>query len=240
MFNSSDYSFGQLNNSVESFDKAKSSSDEALSLIDSLKGSSLLNSVVDGMKNISSFSAKRSNYNGGDLMSSSSNPNTSALSNTNAISVTNPMLYNKTTSFKRFNPVDNNTKGGVDQRQSLVVLPYPMTIPSKDYIPLYSSLPSKILNGNILTKLPCNTTKPTLQIVGSSADNNMFPINLDLIPNLSRPGSMCMYQSIIPDNLSNLLYSHTLTSLYLYNSLDFPIEVPTTTSIFIGIQKLTE
>jgi hypothetical protein len=50
---------------------------------------------------------------------------------------------------------------------------------------------------------------------------------------------MCMYQSIIPDDLSNLLYSHTLTNIYLYNPLDFPIDVPTTTSIFIGIHKLS-
>ncbi len=51
-----------------------------------------------------------------------------------------------------------------------------MSIQSKDYIPLYSSMPSKISNGTILTKLPCDkNNKPILQIVGSSADNNIFP-----------------------------------------------------------------
>jgi hypothetical protein len=35
------------------------------------------------------------------------------------------------------------------------------------------------------------------------------------------------------------LYSHTLINIYLYNSLDIPVEVPTTTSVFIGIHKLT-
>ncbi len=115
-----------------------------------------------------------------------------------------------------------------------------MSVQSKDYIPLYSSMPSKISNGTILTKLPCdNNNKPILQIVGSSADNNIFPIHLNLIPNLSRSGSMCMYKSIFPDDLSNSLYSRTLTNLYLYNTLDIPMEVPTTTSIFIGIDKLS-
>jgi hypothetical protein len=79
-----------------------------------------------------------------------------------------------------------------------------------------------------------------LQIVGTSSDNNLFPIQLNLMSNFSGTESMCMYQSIIPDDLSNRLYSHTLTNIYLYNPLDFPLEVPTTTSIFIGIHKLIE
>ena len=45
--------FGQMEQASNNFDKAKSSSDEAISLIDSLKGSSLLDSVVEGMQNFS-------------------------------------------------------------------------------------------------------------------------------------------------------------------------------------------
>jgi len=220
--------------SENNYDKAKSSSDEVLSLIDSLKGSSLINSVVGGMENFSLSGINPSNNTDAGIgLFNNSDPIIDIDQN-----VTQSDLNNKTILMLNSNatPIKNN----MESAQSMLVLPYPMSIQSKDYVPLFSSMPLKISNGTILTKLPCdNNNKPILQIVGSSADNNFFLINLNLISNLSSTGSMCMYQSLIPDDLSNLLYSHTLTNIYLYNSLDIQFEVPTTTSIFIGIQKLT-
>ena len=58
--------FGQMEQTSNNFDKAKSSSDEAISLIDSLKGSSLLDSVVEGMQNFSFPIANQSNNNDND------------------------------------------------------------------------------------------------------------------------------------------------------------------------------
>jgi hypothetical protein len=247
---------------------AKSSSDEALSLIDSLKGSSLVNSVTGGIENFSLSSTNQSNnndVNNGLLDNSSSsrygyliggidqNSSKADLQNkTIPLPILEPSSQNKTIPLPILEPSSQNKtipmmkvgdtpmKSNTENVQSLLVLPYPMSIQSKDYVPLYSSMPMKISNGTILAKLPCDANnKPVLYIVGSSADNSVFPINLNLISNLSKPGSMCMYNSIVPDNLSNLLYSHTLINIYLYNSLDIPVEVPTTTSIFIGIHKLT-
>jgi len=57
---------GQLEQTSNNFDKAKSSSDEAISLIDSLKGSSLLDSVVEGMQNFSFPIANQSDNNVSD------------------------------------------------------------------------------------------------------------------------------------------------------------------------------
>jgi hypothetical protein len=152
--------------------------------------------------------------------------------------VTNNGVNNVTMLTLKANNIPTNRN--FENMQSMLVLPYPMSIQSNDYVPMYSSLPLKILNGTILTKFPCDdSAKSLLQIVGSSVDNTVFPIDLNLVSNLSKPGSMCMYQSVIPDDLSSLLYSQTLTTIYLYNYLDIPIEVPTTTSIFIGIHKLT-
>jgi hypothetical protein len=233
-----DYSFGQMNGSENNLDRAKSSSDEVLSLIDSLKGSSLIDSVVGGMENFTLTGINQLNNTEGEIGVSNDsadyNPTIGIDQN-----VTNNGVNNRTTLMLKTTsdiPVNSN----LEDMQSLLVLPYPMSVQSKDYVPLYSSLPMKISNGTILTKLPCDgNTTPLLQIVGSSADSTVFPINLNLISNLSTPGSMCMYQSVIPNDLSNLLYSQTLTSIYLYNSLNIPIEVPTTTSIFIGIHKLT-
>ncbi len=242
--------FGQMEQTSNNFDKAKSSSDEAISLIDSLKGSSLLDSVVEGMQNFSFPIANQSNNNDNDEISQTLDsalnylgPNNTTLNittvspdkNNITISDNNNNLTNddNTTSY-------SNSNKNIENMQSMTILPYPMTISSKDYIPLYSSMPLKILNGNILAKLPCNSTNPLLQIVGTSADNNVFPIQMNLVSNFSKLGSMCMYQSLIPNDLSNLLYSHTITNIYLYNPLNFSLEVPTTTSIFIGIHKLTE
>ena len=263
-----DYSFGQDNESENTFDVAKSSSDEALSLMDSLKGSSLVNSVTGGIENFSLPAINQSNDNGANngLLDNSSSSrygyltggidqNSSEVDSPNKTiplpilesdspnkTIPLPILEsdspNKTIPMMKVD--DTPIKSNTENIQSLLVLPYPMSIQSKDYVPLYSSMPMKISNGTILAKLPCDdNNKPVLYIVGSSADNNVFPINLNLISNLSKPGSMCMYNSIVPDNLSNLLYSHTLINIYLYNSLDTPVEVPTTTSVFIGIHKLT-
>lgn len=241
--------FGQMEQTSNNFDKAKSSSDEAISLIDSLKGSSLLDSVVEGMQNFSFAIANQSDNNDNEIsqtLDSALNylgPNNTALN----ITTVSPDKNNITISDNNNNLTsddnitsNNNSNNNIENMQSMMILPYPMTISSKDYIPLYSSMPLKILNGNILAKLPCNSTNPLLQIVGTSADNNVFPIQMNLVSNFSKLGSMCMYQSIIPNDLSNLLYSHTITNIYLYNPLDFSLEVPTTTSIFIGIHKLTE
>lgn len=226
--------FGQLDQTSDNFDQAKSSSDEALSLIDSLKGSSLLDSVVEDMKNISYPTMNQTITNGNNGSQPLDNNTLSFLIPNNTAIV--PPSANNTVI-----PSTNATKGyNLNNVQPMIILPYPMTISSKDIIPLYSSIPFKIANGNILAKLPCNSTNSLLQIVGSSSDNNLFPIQLNIMSNFSGTGSMCMYQSIIPDDLSNRLYSHTLTNIYLYNPLDFPVEVPTTTSIFIGIHKLIE
>ncbi len=255
-FNFIGYSFGQMNDSENNLDRANSSSDEVLSLIDSLKGSSLIDSVIGGMENFTLTGINQSNNTEGGMenftltgINQSNNTDSEVmLSNDSANynptigidqNVTDNGVNNGTTLMLKTTsdiPVNSN----LEDMQSLLVLPYPMSVQSKDYVPLYSSLPMKISNGTILTKLPCDgNTTPLLQIVGSSADSTVFPINLNLISNLSTPGSMCMYQSVIPNDLSNLLYSQTLTSVYLYNSLNIPIEVPTTTSIFIGIHKLT-
>jgi hypothetical protein len=239
LFNFVDYSFSQINNTDNDVNKAKLSSDKALSIIDSLKGSSLLDSVVGGMNNFSNSGINKSNNSDvkiGLLNNSAKNSSLIVIDR----NVTMNNTHHNNTSSPSLKPDNNIIKSNGENIQSLLILPHPMSVQSKDYIPLYSSMPSKISNGTILTKLPCdNNNKPTLQIVGSSADNNIFPIHLNLIPNLSRSGSMCMYKSIFPDDLSNSLYSRTLTNLYLYNTLNIPIEVPTTTSIFIGIDKLS-
>ena len=232
--------FGQSDQTTDNFDQAKSSSDEALSLIDSLKGSSLLDSVVEDMKNISYPTLNQTINNGNNGSQPLDNNTLSFLIPNNTAIVPSPANNTVISIINATNENITTNEYDLNNAQPMMILPYPMTISSKDIIPLYSSIPFKIANGNILAKLPCNSTNSLLKIVGTSSDNNLFPIQLNLLSNFSGTGSMCMYQSIIPDDLSNRLYSHTLTNIYLYNPLDFPLDVPTTTSIFIGIHKLIE
>lgn len=237
IFNFHDVIFGQSVNSQDSFDKAKSSSDEALSIIDSLKGSSFLNSMMGEMQNFSISdlnNSKNSERDGQKLFNNDTMPNVQEKPSNNISSFkSNGRILNN------FNDT-NISETQTTTMQSVHVLPYPMTILSGDYVPLFSSSPSKILSGNILTKLPCAADKPKLQIIGTSSDGNLLPITLHILNNFSLPGSgMCMYQSLIPDDLSNVLYSKSLTSFYLQNPSNFTIEIPSTTSIFIGIHKIT-
>src|ERR671921_450731 len=186
-----DYSFGQNDESENTFDMAKLSSDEALSLIDSLKGSSLVNSVTGGIENFSLSAINQSNNN--DVNDGSLNDSSSSRygyliggidqnsSEVDSLNKTIPLPILESDSLNKTIPLvkvdDTPAKSNTENMQSLLVLPYPMSIQSKDYVPLYSSMPIKISNGTILTKLPCDvSTKPLLQIVGSSVDNIIFSI----------------------------------------------------------------
>lgn len=235
-----EFSYGQDDQSADNFDKAKSSSDEAISLIDSLKGSSLLESVVEGMN--FSFPILNQSVNNTDNNNNTSESLDSIQSsfapNQTDVNITNIYQNNKNTTLAEKELNNHNFNSSMKNMESIMIMPYPMTISSNDYIPLYSSKPSKIYEGNILTKLPCNSTKPLLQIVGSFDDNKAYPLDLDLLHNSSKSIDMCMYQSIISDNMTNL--HEYPTNLYLYNPLDTSIEIPTTTSIFIGIHKIID
>lgn len=236
IFNFVSYSFGQNNTSYNNADRAKISSDQALSIIDSLKGSSLLDSVVGGMEKFSVSGNK--NPTNTDVKVGVLND---SAKNSSLIVIDRNVTPHDTHNVSPMSINDHSISNDVKNIQSLLVLPHPMSIQSKDYIPLYSSMPLKISNGTILAKLPCDiNNKSVLQIMGSSADNNIFPIHLNLIPILSHSGNMCMYKSIFPDDLSNSLYSRSLTNIYLYNTLNMTLEVPNTTSIFIGIDTLTK
>ena len=238
IFNFVNYSFGQNNNaSYNNADRAKMSSDQALSIIDSLKGSSLLDSVVGDMKNFSTSSNKNPTVNTDVKVGLLNNSG----KNSSLIVIDRNVTPNNTHNVSQISTHNHSVLNNMENVQSLLILPHPMSIQSKDYIPIYSSMPFKISNGTILAKLPCDVNgKSVLQIIGSSADNNLFPIHLNLIPVLSHSGNMCMYKSIFPDDLSNSLYSRTLTNVYLHNALNMTLEVPNTTSIFIGIDKLSE
>ena len=142
-----DYSLSQVNDSTsDNIDKAKLSSDQAISLIDSLKGSSLLSSVTNEMGNFSLSGVNKSNTTNAKIALSNDSAKNDSL-----VVIDKNVTANKNHSKTSTIPNINNdiTKGNAETVQPLLVLPYPMSIQSKDYIPLYSSMPSKISNGTV-------------------------------------------------------------------------------------------
>jgi hypothetical protein len=78
-------------------------------------------------------------------------------------------------------------------RDSQTILLEGKTIPAKDFIHLYDSTPYMIMNGHIAMKVPCDTSsKPAVNVlIGSAPD--VKPVQPELIKELSKPGSMCLY-----------------------------------------------
>jgi hypothetical protein len=134
-------------------------------------------------------------------------------------------------------------------------------IPPKDFILVYDSIPSKIINGQISAKLPCDSnSKSSLQILVGH-----LSAKLKLIPGLSQPGYMCVYyanptstnnDTVITSNttgkyskVNNMTTSESagqrpglrtdnLTYIELFNPTDYRIVLPNTASVSISVDQI--
>src|SRR5215217_7960389 len=73
-------------------------------------------------------------------------------------------------------------------RDSVTVLLQDRSIPAGDFIHLYDSTPSHIMNGHIALKAPCgdDSTSPIQVLIGSAP--NMTAATLENVPSMSTPG----------------------------------------------------
>ena len=106
------------------------------------------------------------------------------------------------------------------------------TIPAMDYIHLYDATPYKIMNGHIATKLPCdaNSVTPLKILVGQAP--NFKSASLDLVKELSKPGSMCIYHIDIPQG------GAVTTDIAIQNPTNNPIKLPDTSTVVIGVNEI--
>ncbi len=121
-------------------------------------------------------------------------------------------------------------------RDSVTILLQDTIIPGTDFLHLYDSTPSHIVNGHIALKAPCgdNTTSPIQVLIGSAP--NMTAATLENIPALSTPGEQCLYHvDLIPSG--NVT---TITDIALSNPTEDEIEFPPTSSVVIGINEVME
>ena|SRR6476469_9554617 len=117
-------------------------------------------------------------------------------------------------------------------RDSSTVLLDGITIPAMDYIHLYDATPYKIMNGHIATKLPCDANSVTsLKILVGQAPN-FKSASLDLVKELSKPGSMCIYHIDIPQG------GAVTTDIAIQNPTNNPIKLPDTSTVVIGVNEI--
>lgn len=119
-------------------------------------------------------------------------------------------------------------------RDSVTILLQDAIIPGTDFIHLYDSTPSHIMNGHIALKVPCTAeSNSTIQVLIGSAPN-MTATTLENIPALSTPGEQCLYHvDLIPGG--NVT---TITDIALKNPTEDEIEFPPTSSVVIGINEV--
>ena len=121
-------------------------------------------------------------------------------------------------------------------RDSVTILLQDTIIPGTDFLHLYDSTPSHIVNGHIALKAPCgaDSTSPIQVLIGSAP--NMTAATLENITALSTPGEQCLYHvDLIPTG--NVT---TITDIALSNPTEDEIEFPPTSSVVIGINEVME
>jgi hypothetical protein len=127
----------------------------------------------------------------------------------------------------------NATKGNSVVRDSSTILLDGKTIPANDFIHLYDSTPYKIMNGHIASKLPCDASSvaPLKILVGQAP--NVKPASMELVKELSKPGSMCIYHVDIPQG------NNVTTDIAIQNPTGSPIKLPDTSTVVIGVNEIT-
>ena len=121
-------------------------------------------------------------------------------------------------------------------RDSVTILLQDAIIPGTDFLHLYDSTPSHIMNGHIALKIPCaaDSSSPIQVLIGSAPNMTATPLE-NVVP-LSTPGEQCLYHvDLIPGG--NVT---TITDIALSNPTEDEIEFPPTSSVVIGINEVME
>jgi hypothetical protein len=126
------------------------------------------------------------------------------------------------------------TAGGITIRDSTAMLLAGETIPGGSFIHLYDSTPDAIATGHVAAKIPCNeNSNATLSILTGSAPN-LQPTELELLPELSTPGELCMYHAdLVSEQGGNMT-----TDIAIQNPGEEDVELPATSTVVIGVNKV--
>jgi hypothetical protein len=157
---------------------------------------------------------------------------------------------------------NNQTTPNVFVRNQGTMLLSHQIIPPKDFILIYDATRYKIVNGQILAKLPCdsNSKSPLQILVGRLSE--LKSAQLQLIPGLSRPGYTCMYYvHLTSDNKTTAAITDaptedtkmrriiktgvalrednlTITNIELLNPTGYRMILPNTASLAISVKQI--
>jgi hypothetical protein len=156
--------------------------------------------------------------------------------------------------------ISNNNQTALSVRNHGTILLSRQVIPPKDFILIYDAIRYKIVNGQILAKLPCdsNSKSPLQILIGRLSE--LKPAQLQLIAGLSRPGYTCMYYvHLASDNSTTAaitngstqetkmhriikagvgLREDNLTNIELSNPTDYRMILPNTASLSISVNQI--
>jgi hypothetical protein len=124
--------------------------------------------------------------------------------------------------------------GGTAVRDSTAILLAGQTIPGGSFIHLYDSTPDAIATGHVAAKIPCDeNSNATLTILTGSAPN-VQPTELELLPELSTPGELCLYHA----DLASEQGGNLTTDIAIQNAGEEDVELPATSTVVIGVNKV--
>ena len=129
---------------------------------------------------------------------------------------------------------EHTEAGGTEVRDSTAILLAGQTIPGGSFIHLYDSTPDAIATGHIAAKIPCDeNSNATLTILTGQAPN-VQPKELELVPELSTAGELCLYHA----DLATEAGGNLTTDIAIQNAGDEDVELPATSTVVIGVNKV--
>ena len=136
--------------------------------------------------------------------------------------------------FATFDAVSAQTPPIIQSQDSVTVLMDGKVIPSKSFVHLYDSTPSKISVGHVAAHLPCDSNGETnLKVVGGVAPD-VKPLELEKVDQLSVLGQICMYHADLPQKNNT-----EITDIALLNPTETSIKLPDTSSVVIHVSEFT-
>jgi hypothetical protein len=143
------------------------------------------------------------------------------------------------------------TEGATTVRDSTFVLLAGETIPGNNsFIHLYDTSPYHIISGHVAAKIPCgdNSTALLAILVGVAPD--FTPAPLELLPELSTPGELCLYHVDLPPapepanatttTSANATTTSMVTDIAIANPGDEDVTLPDTSTVVIGINEIAK
>ena len=127
------------------------------------------------------------------------------------------------------------SKGTTVTRDSVTVLLEGKTIPAKGFIHLYDSTPYMINAGHIALHVPCDTSSTPIVDVLVGPAPNLTKTQPEIIKELSKPGTMCVYHVDIESDPAKKVYQ---TDVAIQNPSDKPITFPASSGVTIGVNEI--